>query len=69
MEYWTIEELQTLFRNYFEKMDFTQEEADQCIDDFNNMSKEESQEFINYLLENLTTYITMIPEPGSPVLN
>ena len=28
MEYWNEEDLITLFRNYFEKMDFTQEEAE-----------------------------------------
>ena len=69
MEYWNEEDLITLFRNYFEKMDFTQEEADNCIDEFNDMSKEESQEFVDHVTERLSRYNIMIPELGSPVLN
>lgn len=54
MKYWNEEDLITLFRNYFEKMNFTQEE---------------SQEFVDHVTERLSRYDIMIPELGSPVLN
>ncbi len=42
--------LMELFDKYFEKKQLTEDQIDRCIDNFDEMSVEEGQEFIGYML-------------------
>tara|TARA_B100000029_G_C16987300_1_gene746077 strand:+ start:356 stop:562 length:207 start_codon:yes stop_codon:yes gene_type:complete len=60
-DYFEDDELIELFDRYFEKMEFDEDEVDNCIREFDEMNDEERQEFIMHIMVTLNIYITMIP--------
>jgi arginyl-tRNA--protein-N-Asp/Glu arginylyltransferase len=59
--FFSDDELLELFERYFEKMDFNQDQIDECIMEFEEMNIEDGQEFIVSMMVALNMFITMIP--------
>ena len=59
--FFSDDELLELFERYFEKMDFNQDQIDECIMEFEEMNIEDGQEFIMSMMVALNMFITMIP--------
>ena len=59
--FFSDDELLELFERYFEKMDFNQDQIDECIMEFEEMNIEDGQEFIMSMMVALNMFVTMIP--------
>jgi arginyl-tRNA--protein-N-Asp/Glu arginylyltransferase len=59
--FFSDDELLELFERYFEKMDFNQDQIDECIMEFEEMNIEDGQEFIVSMMVALNMFVTMIP--------
>ena len=59
--FFSDDELLELFERYFEKMDFNQDQIDECIMEFEEMNIEDGQEFIVSMMTALNMFVTMIP--------
>jgi hypothetical protein len=59
--FFSDDELLELFERYFKKMDFNQDQIDECIMEFEEMNIEDGQEFIMSMMVALNMFITMIP--------
>ena len=59
--FFSDDELLELFERYFEKMDFDQDQIDECIMEFEEMNIEDGQEFIVSMMTALNMFVTMIP--------
>lgn len=59
--FFSDDELLELFERYFEKMDFDQDQIDECIMEFEEMNIEDGQEFIVSMMMALNMFVTMIP--------